>query len=251
MPPPTLMHVLLIGALWWCAIVLHFLVCGMLAYSIGNPVHLSGWLKTLDEILQSGLSAFLSLLLLVVWWAVVGLLFAVVAFIVFVVDSPLQRWFPRGEGVEASAAYWQALAALGPVLGIALLSLMILPADAPNHYDSEPGLETAESLTYAGFVEFQFLSLFALLVIFVLLGSVFGGAAVIAEYLPNSGIPTLLGLILLSITIAITLGMTLGPVYAELPKQYGLYQATALVFAGMTVVLSLPTLILLRASKKK
>lgn len=250
-PPPALFAVLLMAGVWWAAIVGHFLLCGLCAYMLGDPVAMPSWLQPWDELFTYGISSFLSLVLLLLWWLIVAFVFAPFAFAALYIGRGL---FAVAGSSNAAAdrdgAFWQGLGIMTPLLIMALLSLLILPVQAPHHIDSESGLEVAEQVSYAAFAEYQFLSLFAMLVILALFGTLFGGAAIVATYRPNAGMFVFFLLIFLSIAVAIALGMGLGPIFSELPHRFGVYQATAIAFAVLALITAPPMLFSLRSSKK-
>ncbi|MBA4015982.1 MAG: hypothetical protein C0483_02215 [Pirellula sp.] len=247
--------VLIMAGVWWCAVVAHFLVCGICAYMVGNPAEVPFWLRPWDELFQYGISGFLSLLLMLVWWVIVAIVFMPFAFValyigrgLFAVAGSADR--SADKAAERDDAYWHGLGVMTPVLIMALLSLLILPVQAPHHIDSESGLETAEQVSYAAFAEYQFLSMFAMFVILALFGTLFGGAAVVATYMPDAGMVVFFLLIFFSIAVAIGLGLGIGPIVGELPHRYGVYQATAIAFAFLALLTGPPILLSLRGGKK-
>lgn len=255
-PPPGLFAVLFMSGLWWAAIVGHFLLCGLCAYLLGDPVAMPSWLRPWDELFTYGISGFLALVLLIVWWVIVAIVFAPFAFLVLSIGRVLfavvgSSGSDTNRAADRDGAFWQGLGVMTPVLILALLSLLILPVQAPHHIESESGLEVAEQVSYAAFAEYQFLSIFAMFVILALFGTLFGGAAVVATYRPDAGMFVFLMLIFLSIAVAIGLGLGLGPVVGELPHRFGVYQATAIAFALLALVTGTPMLLALRSSEKK
>ena len=246
-PPPSVASVVVMVGVWWVAIVLHFLACGLCAYWLGDPTALPLWLKPWDELFTYGISGFLALVLIAVWWLVVAITFVPLAFGAWYAGLGVSRMLHGHETrIEPDAACWQALAVLGPLVAMELLSLLILPMQAPHHIDSESGLELANQVSYAAFAEYQFLSMFAMFIILVLFGVLFGGAGVVATYIPESGMLVFFGLIFLSIIASMATGFLLGPIALELPHRYGVYQATAIAFAGIAVITGAPMLALLR-----
>ncbi|MCE9608017.1 MAG: hypothetical protein K8U03_24290 [Planctomycetia bacterium] len=249
-PPPSLAAVLVMVGVWWGAIVAHFLLCGVCGYLLGNPVELPFWLRPWDELFTYGISGFLAVVLIAVWWLVVAAAFVPFCFVAWYVSRGLHRLLAERESkVEPDSAFWLALGVLGPMLGMSLLSLLILPMQAPHHTDSESGLELAEQVSYAAFAEYQFLSLFAMFVILVLFGVLFGGAGVVATYAPESGMFVFFSLILMSIAASMGAGLLLGPIVLQLPHRYGVYQATAIAFAGLGLLTGTPMLLMLRSGK--
>lgn len=250
-PPPGIIAVLLMCAVWYVAIVGHFLLCGVCGYMLGDPTELPSWLKPWDQLFTYGLSGILSLILLLVWWLIVGIVFIPFWFAAYYAGLAV-HWCttPRETEVEPDAAFWQGLGVLAPVFVMSILSLLILPTQAPHHIESESGLELANQVSYAAFAEYQFLSMFAMFVILVLFGTLFGGAGVVATYMPDSGMLVFFGLIFLSIIASICTGLFLGPLVLELPHRFGVYQATALIFAGLGLITGLPMLAMLRSGKK-
>lgn len=239
------------AGVWWTAIVGHFLLCGICAYMLGDPVAMPSWLKPWDELFTYGISGFLALVLMIVWWLIVALVFAPFAFVVLYVGRGLFAIAGSADpAADRDGAYWHGLGVMAPVLIMALLSLLILPMQAPHHIESESGLEVAEQVSYAAFAEYQFLSMFAMFVILALFGTLFGGAAVVATYMPDAGMVVFFLLIFLSIAVAIGLGLGLGPLVGELPNRYGGYQATAIAFAFLALLTGPPMLLSLRSSKK-
>ena len=255
-PPPGLFSVLVMAGVWWCAIVGHFLLCGICAYMLGDPVAMPSWLKPWDELFTYGISGFLALVLMIVWWLIVALVFAPFAFValyigrgLFAIAGPVDR--DAHSAADRDGAYWHGLGVMTPLLIMALLSLLILPVQAPHHIESESGLEVAEQVSYAAFAEYQFLSMFAMFVILALFGTLFGGAAVVATYMPNAGMFVFFMLIFLSIAVAIGLGLGLGPLVGELPHRFGVYQATGIAFAFLALLTGPPILLSLRGGKKR
>jgi hypothetical protein len=251
-PPPGLVAVLVTTAVWYVAIVGHFLLCGVCGYMLGDPTELPSWLQGWNELFNFGISGFLGLVLLLVWWLIVGIAFIPFGFAAYYAGLAV-HWCTlrfqsgaRETRVESDAAFWQALGVLAPVLSMSILSLLILPTQAPHHIDSVSGLELANKVSYAAFAEYQFLSMFAMFVILVLFGTLFGGAGVVATYIPDSGMLVFFGLIFLSITASICTGLFLGPYVLELPHNFGVYQSTAIIFAGLGLITGLPMLALLR-----
>ena len=243
------------AGVWWTAIVGHFLLCGICAYMLGDPVAMPSWLKPWDELFTYGISGFLALVLMIVWWLIVALVFVPFAFVALYVGRGLFAVvgsFDRGadSSADPDGGYWHGLGVMAPVLIMALLSLFILPMQAPHHIESESGLEVAEQVSYAAFAEYQFLSMFAMFVILALFGTLFGGAAVVATYMPDAGMVVFFLLIFLSIAVAIGLGLGFGPFVGELPNRYGVYQATAIAFALLALLTGPPMLLSLRSSKK-
>lgn len=250
-PPPAIGWVLVMAAVWLAAGVGHFLLCGICAYMLGDPADIPFWLKPWDELFQYGISGILSLILLLFWWAVVALVAIPFGIAAYYISKLLCLLVGRHADNDArDAAFTQGLAIMAPVLILGLLSLLILPVQAPHHIDSESGLEVAEQISYAAFAEYQFLSMFAMFVILMIFVTLFGGAAILETYLPGSGMGMFFFLIFLSITVAICLGLFLGPYIGELPHRFGAYQATAMIFAGLAVFTGLPMLLVLRNEKK-
>ncbi|MGC3972112.1 MAG: hypothetical protein QM775_33670 [Pirellulales bacterium] len=250
-PPPAIGWVLVMAAVWLAAGVGHFLLCGICAYMLGDPVDIPFWLKPWDELFQYGISGFLSLLLLLFWWTVVAVVAIPFGIAAYYVSQALFFVVGRHADNDArDAAFTQGLAVMAPVLILGLLSLLILPVQAPHHIDSESGLEVADQISYAAFAEYQFLSMFAMFVILMIFITLFGGAAILEEFMPGSGVGMFLFLIFLSIVVAIGLGLFLGPYVNQLPHQFGVYQATAMIFAGLAVFTGLPMLVMLRNEKK-
>jgi hypothetical protein len=255
--PPPLLRVLFQCVVWWVLLVGHFLLCGRLAYSIGHPDLIPGWLEWLDELLQHGLSAAVDLLLLLLWWCLVIVLYFPVWFLADLVNrftAPASA-FERPHGSKAPTpteeAPVQAMLALTPMIAMSLLSLLILPAEAPNHYEFESGMEMANQLTYAGFVEHQYLSIVAMIVIFALAAGFCLGVWLVMTFYPEGGIPTFLMVILFAIAVSMAVGLGLGPILGALPERFGAYQATAMLLGGVTLALSPPTLLILRQIDKK
>jgi hypothetical protein len=250
-PPPAIGWVLIMAVVWLAAGVGHFLLCGVCAYMLGDRSEIPFGLRLWDQLFQYGISSILSLFFLLLWWAVVALVavpFGVAAYYVskllfFLVGR-------RTDNDVRDAAFTQGLAIMAPVLILGLLSLLILPVQAPHQIDSESGLEVAEQVSYAAFAEYQFLSMFAMFVILMIFVTLFGGAAVVETYLPGSGMGMFFFLIFLSIAVAIGLGLFLGPYVGEMPHRFGAYQATAMIFAGLAVFTGLPMLLVLRNEKK-
>ena len=239
------------AGVWWTAIAGHFLLCGICAYMLGDPVAMPSWLKPWDELFTYGISGFLALVLLIVWWLIVALVFAPFALAALYIGRGLFAIAGSSDpAAERDGAYWHGLGVMTPLLIMALLSLLILPVQAPHHIESESGLEVAEQVSYAAFAEYQFLSMFAMFVILALFGTLFGGAAVVATYIPESGMFVFFMLIFLSIAVAIGLGLGLGPLVGELPHQFGVYQATAIAFAFLALLTGTPVLLSLRGGKK-
>lgn len=246
-PPPGLIAVLLMTGVWYVAIVGHFLLCGVCGYMLGDPTELPAWLKPWDQLFTYGISGFLSLVLLLVWWAIVAIVFIPFGFAAYYAGLAV-HWCttPRETQIEPDAPFWQAIGVVSPVFIMSILSLLILPTQAPHHIDSESGLELANQVSYAAFAEYQFLSMFAMFVILVLFGTLFGGAGIVATYIPESGMLVFFGLIFLSIIASICTGLFLGPLVLDLPHRFGVYQATALIFAGLGLITGLPMLAMLR-----
>jgi hypothetical protein len=255
--PPPLLRVLFLCVVWWALLVGHFLVCGRLAYAIGHPDLIPGRLEGIDEFFQHGISAVVDIFLLILWWVVVvGLLFPVwyVADLVNCFTAPhsaLDRPPGSKQPTPTEAALLEALFALLPMIVMSILSLLILPATSPNHYEFDSGMEMAEELSYAGFVEYQYLSIVAMIVLFALAAGFCLGVWLVMTFYPEGGIPTFFGVILFAIAVAMGAGLGLGPILGALPERYGAYGATAILFGGITLALSPPTLLILRQIDKK
>jgi hypothetical protein len=256
-PPPPLLRVLFLCVVWWALLVGHFLLCGMLAYWIGHPELIPGWLEGVDELFQHGISAAVDLVLLLVWWGVVAALFFPVWFVADWVNrltaprSALERPAGSRQPTPTEAALSEALFALAPMIAMMVLSLLILPINAPNHYEFDSGLEMANRLTFAGFVEYQYLSIVAMIVIFALAAAFCLGVWLVMTFYPEGGIPTFFGVIFFAIGVSMAVGLGLGPVLGSLPERCGAFQATAMLLGGVALALSPPTLLILRQIDKK
>lgn len=250
-PPPGLASVLAMTVVWYVAIVGHFLLCGLCGYMLGDPTELPSWLEPWDELFTHGISGFLALVLILVWWLVVFVAMVPLGFAAYYIGLAV-HWATttRETKVESDPAFRQALGVLAPLLVMEIMSLLILPMQAPHHIDSESGLEIANQVSYAAFAEYQFLSIFAMFMILVLFGTLFGGAGVVATYMPDAGMVVFFMLILLSITACMVTGFVVGPIALALPERVGVYRATAVAFAGLALITGLPMLAMLRGEKK-
>lgn len=243
-PPPSLLRVSALCVAWTALTTLHYWLCGLCAYWLGDPTDLPFWLKPWNELMQYGISSFLSLLLAAVWWFVAALLFLPVIGLVFALDT-LFDYIASTERPGGAALGESFLASL-PLLGITWLSLLILPFDAPYKLDSEAGLEVAERLTYPEFAEYLFLSLFAMLTIYVLALGFCIGVALMMKFSPFDGAWEILPPVFLGITLALVFAFVVGPIVAELPHQLGVLPATACFLGGFSLISTPPLLLVMR-----
>jgi hypothetical protein len=256
-PSPPLGRVLFLCVVWWGVIVAHFLACSRAAYAIGHPDLIPSWLVGVDELFQHGISTAVDLILLLLWWVIVFLLFIPGWFVADFVNRrtmfgpPDEKPANPKHSTPREAALVEGLFALAPVLAMTILSLLILPAQAPNHYEFDSGAEMAEQLGPVAFVEYQYLSIVGMLVIFALAAGFCVGVGLVMKFHPNGGIPTFLLVILFAIGVAMATGLGLGPVLGALPERIGAYRATILLLGGIGLALSPPTLLILRQIDKK
>ena len=136
----------------------HFVLCAALAWYFGRAVdvELPEWLRTLDELLVHCFSIGLEFAALLVWWAIVGLtawgMFRAVEQTATILFGPT--------GKAATSATWKLL---WPTIGLSVFSLLLLPAWAPRHPESETGLEAATRSTADEFGYYTVLQLHCLL----------------------------------------------------------------------------------------
>jgi hypothetical protein len=132
-----LFSVLVMAGVWWTAIVGHFLLCGICAYMLGDPVAMPSWLKPWDELFTYGISGFLALVLMIVWWLIVALVFVPFAFVALYVGRGLFAVvgsFDRGavSSADPDGAYWHGLGVMAAVLIMAARAAH--PADTGAHH---------------------------------------------------------------------------------------------------------------------
>ena len=136
----------------------HFVLCAALAWYFARTVdvELPEWLRSLDELLISSFSIGLEIAVLLVWWTIVGL---TACGLVRAVEQ-LARMLFGANCKAATSATWRLL---WPTIGLSVLSLLLLPAWAPRHAESETGLETAARSTADEFGYYTVLQLHCLL----------------------------------------------------------------------------------------
>lgn len=243
--PPALLRVLTSCVAWAAVVIAHYWICGWCAWRLGDPTELPFWLKPWNELMRYGISTFLTLLLALVWWAAAIVLFLPCVYAVIVVDKLLGLIDDRDAfGREPASAFWQATGAMAPIFGLTWLSLLILPFDAP-YKPEDSGLETANVLSYPAFAEYMFLSLFAMLVIYVLFAGFALGVGLMMK-MGDGGAWQIFPPIFLGIILSMVFAFAVGPWVLELPHQLGVLPATACFIGVMTLVSAPPMLLMIR-----
>lgn len=136
----------------------HSVLCAALAWYFGRAVdvEMPEWLRSLDQLLFCSLSIALEFAVLLAWWAIVALtawgMFRAVGKLATILFGP------NGKG--ATSATWKLL---WPTVGLSMVSLLLLPAWAPRHPESETELETASRSTADEFGYYTVLQLHCLL----------------------------------------------------------------------------------------
>jgi hypothetical protein len=245
--PPSLLRVVLLCIAWTVVITLHYWACGLSAYLLGDPTDLPFWLKPWNELMNYGISGFLSLLLAVVWWLAAALLFLPAITVVFAVDFVFDYVDPPDPVHPVGSALGESLLAVLPTMLLTWLSLLILPFDSPNRLDGEAGLAVAERLSYPAFAEYMFLSLFAMLTIAVLAIGFCIGVGLMMRFSPFGGAWEILPPVFLGIAFALVFAFVVGPTIGEMPHDYGVLPATAIFIGGFSLLSTPPTLWIVRS----
>lgn len=244
--PPDLLRVATLCVAWAGVVTLHYWLCGWCAWRLGDPTELPFWLKPWNQLMRYGISGFLTLLLAGVWWMAAIGLFVPCVYAVIGLDKLLGAFADRDRfGREPASAFWQSTGAMAPVFGLTWLSLLILPFDAPYKPD-DSGLELANTLSYPAFAEYLFLSLFAMLVIYVLLAGFAVGVGLMMKFAGDGGAWQIFPPIFLGIIASMIFSFVVGPWAVQLPHSLGVLPATACFIAGMTVLSAPPMLLMIR-----
>lgn len=148
----------------------HFVLCAALAWHFGRAVNveLPEWLRPLNELVAYSLSIGLEFAVLLVWWAIVAL----TAWGMFRAVGKLATMLFGANGKVATSATWKLL---WPTIGLSMFALLLLPAWAPRHPESETGLETAAHSTadeFGYYTVLQLHCLFGLTLMLLVLGLV-------------------------------------------------------------------------------
>jgi hypothetical protein len=242
---PSLWKVLTLCTAWAGVVVGHYWICGWCAWRLGDPTELPLWLKPWNELMQYGISSFLTLVLAAVWWTAAIVLFVPCCYAVVLVDKLLGFADDRDPfGREPASAFWQATGAMGPIFGLTWLSLLILPFEAP-YKPEDSGLQEANAMSYPAFAEYLFLSLFAMLVIYVLFAGFALGVGLMMK-LGDGGAWQILPPVFLGIILSMAFAFVVGPWVLELPHRLGVPAATACFIGVMTLITAPPMLLFIR-----
>lgn len=242
---PSLLKVLTLCVAWAAVVVVHYWICGWCAWRLGDPTELPLWLKPWNELMQYGISSFLTLVLAAAWWTAAIVLFVPCCYAVVVVDKLLGFVDDRDSfGREPASAFWQATGAMAPIFGLTWLSLLILPFEAP-YKPEDSGLQEANVMSYPDFAEYMFLSLFAMLVIYVLFAGFALGVGLMMRF-GAGGTWEIFPPVFLGIILSMTFAFVLGPWVLELPHRMGVPAATACFIGVMTLFTAPPMLLFVR-----
>ena len=241
--PPSLLRVLTLCLAWAGVVTVHYWLCGWCAWRLGDPTELPFWLKPWNELMQYGISSILLLLLAIAWWTVAVVLFVPCCYAVVLIDQVLAMLDDRDAyGREPASAFWQATGAMAPIFGLTWLSLLILPVGAAYKPDGA-GLQIANVLSFPDFAEYLFLSLFAMLVIYMLFAGFALGVGLMMK-MGDGGAWQIFPPIFLGIILSMAFAFAVGPWVSELPHQWGVLPATA-CFIGVMTLISAPTMLLM------
>lgn len=240
---------------WFLLGGLLFLGFGWVCHQVGDPVQVPGWVADIARLggTGHGPAVFLSFLFLAVWILVVG-------GVSWAAGTGLHRLLLKlgaGLGLPKERAEHNARAAfysLLPVLCICLLTLLVLPAEAPRA--PQPGPTEAQLAQYMSFPGFLRLiitgtvAMLALASIFITIGAVYTVAGWLQRGRePGGGV--LFGGIFLGILVAMTVGLGGGSVLRALEKHTSAFAELWIVLGAYSVFSALLTLpARLKAPKK-